>query len=169
MLSDWAFRFQGYRISDRTAGRPIGASFARHEQILPVSTVALGACPIMQFVFRTLDLKLCWIAFRRPGNRRQDRSASFCRNICIARSGAHSRTRLLPGLRRSIQRYARTWLECQFRNSPLLRHRSPTAKPAPSSHFLLIIDDGMVAFNKPEVMPEGISGFQLPASRGGPG
>ena len=37
MLSDWAFRFQGYRISDRTAGRPISASFARHNRGLQFS------------------------------------------------------------------------------------------------------------------------------------
>ena len=60
----------------------------------------------------------------------------------------------------SHQRNTRTGLQCQLRYPPLLRHRSPSARPTPSSHFLLITHDDIVVL-KPEVMPEGNSGRLL--------
>jgi hypothetical protein len=57
----------------------------------------------------------------------------------------------------SHQRNTRTRLECQFRDPPLLRHRSEPARAPNSPRFLFISHDGIVVL-KPQVMPEGRSG-----------
>jgi hypothetical protein len=61
----------------------------------------------------------------------------------------------------SHKRSARTWLQCQLRTPPLLRHRSEPASATTGLRFDPMNHDDIVAF-KPEVRPEGRSGRLRP-------
>jgi hypothetical protein len=71
MLSDWAFRFREYHISDLIAGRPIDTSSARRFQGLQFSISKPGTCRATQSIFGILDFS--W---------RVEQSHSLCSASC---------------------------------------------------------------------------------------